>query len=64
MLISICELFVSLCVFTHKCRNECRMERPVCPCMVVVFGGYTVGLISCSVPGVFLMVKCLDTVST
>lgn len=49
MLISICELFVSLCVFTLKCRNECRMERPVYPCMVVVFEGYTV---------VFYLVLC------
>lgn len=38
------------------------MERPVYPCMVVVFEGHTV--VSNSVPGVFLMVKCLDTLST
>lgn len=61
MLILICELF---CVFVciNLCRNECRMERPGYRCMVVVFEGDTV--VSNSVPGVFLMVKCLDTVST
>jgi len=43
MLILICDLFVVfVCILTLVCRNECRMERPVYPSMVVVFESHTV----------------------